>query len=446
MGDPQSTVPAGPRGVPVLGNGPQFFRNPLDFPKRCLTQYGDIVGLSLLGSPAVLVGHPEYVKHVLADNFENYQKGKLYREELSFLGNGLLLNEGAFWQQQRKLLAPMFHPDRITQYTNTMVDYASRKVRDLQFDSAIDIDTVMQALTLEIIAKSLMNLDLDEAGPEVRAGLQAVMSQARASRRFPISLPPWIPTPGNRRYRQAISTFDTIVQEVIDEHRTQATPPDDVVTILLEAQDCATIQIDDTQIRDELVTLLLAGHDTTALGISYALYLLAKHPAEQETVQREIDAVLAGDTISVESISELRYLDAVITETLRLFPPSYLFVREAKEADMIGEYPIKEGTTVIIHPWVMHRDDRYYAQPTSFDPSRWLNSLERELHPFAYIPFSGGPRRCIGEHFANIEMKIILATFIQAFQFELAFEPPVSLQPRITLRPASNIPLKLSHR
>lgn len=441
MNERSSATPPGPNGLPILGNSLQFFRNPTSFAERCIRTYGDVVSLRVAGTPTFLLGHPDHVKYVLADNFENYEKGALYREELSFLGDGLLVSEGDHRAQQRKLIAPQFHPDRIERYARIMVAYAERTVAELPANEPVAVDEWMQGLALEIIAKALMDVDVSTSAPEIRRALEDVMEGARASSRIPVSVPGWVPTPGNVRYDRAMDTFDSIVADIIREHREDPDPPDTVVSTLVDASDSSDYSLTDRQIRNEITTLLLAGHDTTALGLSYTLYLLAKHPDEQRHLLEEIDRVVGDGSPDPDDVADLDRTEAAIKEGLRLFPPSYLFVRDAIDSDEIGGFRVPSGSMVVLHPWSVHRDERFFDDPARFDPGRWDDGLESELHSFAYFPFSGGPRRCVGEHFAWMEMQLVLVTLLRHYRFELAFDPPVELRPRITLRPANPISL-----
>lgn len=421
-----SASPPGPVGWPLLGHSYHFFREPIAFPRRIQATYGDFVSLHISGQDALLVTDPDAIKHVLADNFERYEKGDLYRQELAFIEDGLIVSEGDRWHQQRQQLAPMFHPERIEIYRDTMAEAAHDAVESIPRNEPVAIDEVMQQLSLSIIAKAMLGVDIRDETDAIRDGLEDVMNQARASSRLPISAPAWIPTPQNRRYAKTLSTFDRIVQDII---ATRDTETPTVVSLLLAIQDDDPSAISDTEIRDQLLTLLLAGHDTTALGMTYTLHLLAANPASQERIHSDLDT------------GESNTLKNAISESLRLYPPSYTFLREATEPDTVGGYSIDAGTLLILHPWLVHRDERNYRAPDSFMPSRWNDVPLRERHPFSYFPFSGGPRRCIGSQFANLEMRTVLTALLRAFRFELGTPPPIDLDPQITLRPAESVEL-----
>lgn len=431
--------PPGPTGLPFLGHSYHMFRDPLAFGQRCADEYGDIVSLHVAGHDAIQLSHPDYVQYVLEDNFQNYRKGEFYRTELELLGEGLLVSEGDLWRRQRQIIGPMFHPERIESYLHTMIEYAQRAANRLTPGDPVAIDEHMQQLTLEIIAAALFSVDIGTETAGISAAVNDVMDEARLSSSIPLSPPDWLPTPGNRRYKRAVETFDAVVMDIIDDHRSQDDPSEDVVSKLLAARDEDGNPLPDTQIRDEVLTLLLAGHDTTALALGYIWYLLADHPQIQTRLIEELERVIGDDTLQPSHLFELEVTDRVIKEALRLYPPVYLFAREPKSADEIGGYQVEAGTLLLFNQWVIQRDSRFFDNPNEFDPNRWSDGVEESLHPYAYYPFSGGPRRCIGEQFAKQELKIIVATFFKEYGFDLAFEPPLDLDPKVSLRPASPI-------
>lgn len=431
-------LPPGPDGLPFLGNTHQMFRDPLSFGERCREEYGDLVSLRLAGMDAIQLGHPDHVQHVLEDHTGNYRKGEFYREELGLLGEGLLTSEGELWQRQRQIIGPMFHPRRIQRYADTIVQYADREVETWAPNRPLNVTDSMQRLTLEVLAKALFNIDIRHRATDISDAVTEVMHQAIRARQVPLSLPEWLPTPRKIKYDRAVATFDEAVADIIDEHRQRTDPPDDVVTALLCAQR-ERDSLDDRQIRDEVLTLLLAGHDTTALTLSYLWYLLGNNPEIQSRVFEEIDRTLGTDDPAGVELTELVLTNRVIKETLRLYPPAYFLTREPRSADVIDGYRIPEGSLILINQWLFHRDERFFERSDTFDPDRWSDGFEEELHPFAYFPFGGGPRLCLGRQFAYLEMLIVVATVLRRFRIELAFEPPIELDPLVSLRPKSPI-------
>jgi cytochrome P450 len=415
-----------------------MFRKPLAFGERCREEYGDLVSLRLAGMDAIQLGHPDHVQYVLEDNVDNYRKGEFYRQELELLGEGLLTSEGELWEGQRELIGPMFHPRRIRRYADTIAGYAEREVDTWDPNRPLDATDSMQQLTLEILAKALFNIDIRERTGSISEAVSEVMHQAIRSRRIPFSLPDWLPTPGKIKYDRAVTTFDSAVADIIEDHRTSSDPPDDVVTALLQAQG-ERDALDDRQIRDEVLTLLLAGHDTTALALSYLWYLLGTHQDVQSRVIEEIERTVGDDRPSGIEVTDLNFTNHVIKETLRLYPPAYFLSREPRADDVIDGYRIPEGSLILINQWLFHRDDRFFEAPETFRPDRWTDGFEDDLHPFAYFPFGGGPRQCLGRRFALLEMLIVVVTTLQRYRIDLAIDPPIEVDPLVSLRPASPI-------
>ena len=439
MASADAPLPPGPDGLPLVGNALSLGREPLAFPERCVREYGDVVGIRFAGQPAVILGHPDHCRHVLSERTENYWKGEYFNQQLSLLGNGLFAADGDLWHRQRRLMQPIFHPDAVAGYGEDMAEAAVRLADDWAAGEPTNVEADMMRLALGNVTNALFNVDVVDEVPEIAEAIDEVMDNFRRSRRLPVSLPDWLPTPGRRRYDRAVETFDDLVGDIIASHREAEDPPDDVVSMLLAATDAEGRGMDEAQVRDEVLTLLLAGHDTTGLGLTYALYALATNPAVDERLAVELEAELGGRRPTVEDLEALDYLDQVIKEVLRLYPPVYFFVREPYEDDEIGGYRVPAGSLVIVYQWVLHRDSRFFDDPETFDPDRWTPDFERSLHPYAYIPFGGGPRRCIGEGLALLEMKLTIATIAQRYRLELDFEPPVSFAPMMSLRPADPV-------
>jgi cytochrome P450 len=437
---------SGPRSLPVVGNTHQLWRDPLAFTERCVREYGDVVPLQIGGREAVLLGHPDDVEYVLVDGFDNYEKGEFYREQFDLFDEGLLISDGQSWRQQRERVAPMFRPERIETYAETMVRYATDAAGRLQPNQPVSIDETMQRLALQIIAKALFSVDIEHTVPELREAITTVMETTRRRRRRPVTPPEWLPTPGSVRYDRAIETFDETIDGIIDDHRTRDQSPRDVISVLLAAREDGDNVISAQQIRDEVLTLLLAGHDTTALALGYVWYLLGRHTDVQATVVDEIDRVVGDRQPSVDDLPRLVHLERVIKEALRLYPPVYLLAREPLTDDTIGGYHVPSETVVLFSQWTIHRDSRFFEDPERFDPGRWDGESETSRHDFAYFPFSGGPRRCVGEQFAMREMQLLLAVFLQRYRFDLATEPPLALRPSFSLRPDSPIEVILRPR
>ena len=437
--------PPGPRGLPLLGNTLQFGRHTFEFLQRCRREYGDVVYFEVLGQPFYQLNHPDHVHHVLVENDTNYTKGAFLTEQFGeFIGKGLLLNEGDDWRRQRRLVQPAFHPERIEVYAEMMTDYAERLLESWEPGRPRNVRADMTRLTLEIVASALLDVDVREESPELRRAFTDITEEVRKRTARPISPPRWVPTPRNRRYRRALDRLDDIVYDVIDRRR--AEPGDGVVSMLIEAGRESDGSPGDEQLRDEVVTLLFAGHETTAAALSFTWYLLATHPAEEAALVAEFDDVLDGRRPTAADVPRLEHTRKVLKESLRLYPPVFGILREPVREDLIGGYRIPPGSTVAMNQIAVHHDPRFFDDPKAFVPERWTESFEESLPEFAYFPFGGGPRRCIGERFAMLEATLILATIAREYHLELVSDRELTLEPSVTTRPAKPITVRPERR
>ena len=433
--------PPGPRGLPLLGNTLQFGRHTFEFLQRCRREYGDVVYFEVLGRPFYQLNHPDHIHHVLVENNTNYTKGAFLTEQFGeFIGKGLLLNEGDHWRRQRRLVQPAFHPERIEIYAEMMADYAERLLATWEPGQSREVQADMTRLTLEVVASALLDVDIREESPELRRAFVDITEEVRKRTARPISLPRWMPTPRNRRYRRALDRLDEIVYDIIDRRR--AEPGDGVVSMLIEAGRESNESFDDKQLRDEVVTLLFAGHETTATALSFTWYLLATHPTKEETLVAELEAVLGDERPTMADVPRLGYTRNVLKESLRLYPPVFGLLREPVREDRIGGYRIPQGSTVAMNQIAVHHDPRFFQDPKAFVPERWTESFEESLPEFAYFPFGGGPRRCIGERFAMLEATLIVATIAREYHLELVSDRELTLKPSVTTRPAKPITVR----
>ncbi len=432
--------PPGPKGLPFLGNLLDFSRDVLRYYGEWAQQYGDIVALRLGTWPAVLLNHSDYAEYVLVKNHRNFIKFPFFfRHVGAIFGQGLLTSEGEVWQRQRRLMAPAFHAQRLAGYGDTMVRYSERMLESWQPGDVRDVHAEMMALTLRIAAKTLFDADTDEDVAEIGQAFDAVAEEiaVRIPRLFRI--PDAVPTPGNVRYRRGVRRIDRLVTRIIQGRRQHPGDRGDLLSMLMAARDDEGQSMTDRQLRDEVITLLLAGHETTALALSWTWHLLSQHPDADATLAAELRDVLGGRAPSVSDLPNLRFTEQAVTEAIRLYPPAWGFGRQAIADCEIGGYAIPAGTTIIISPWVLHRDPRHFERPTEFRPERWSGDLARQLPRFAYIPFGGGPRICIGNRFAMMESVLILATAAQRFRLEWQSDHPVVPLPSITLRPKGGV-------
>ncbi|MFC7132489.1 MULTISPECIES: cytochrome P450 [Salinibaculum] len=434
--------PPGPSGLPLVGNTYQFASDPLQFYEETAREYGPVARYELAGDEFYQVSDPDLVEQVLVHDNEKFRKGEQYHEALGpVLGNGLLLSEGEFWREQRHRMQPAFNPDALDEYAPVMVEYTERLLDSWADGEVRDVHGDMMQLTVEIAAQALFDVDIRAYESDIADALATVMDRSEQRLTRPVDIPDSVPTPTNRRYRRALSALDDIAAEIVADHDAGG---DDVVSMLLTAKEQSDA-LDEEQIKDEVVTLLLAGHETTALALTYTLFALATNPEQTAKLQEEVDDVLGDRSPTDEDIPDLPYTQRTVREGMRVYPPVQGVIRETAEPVELGGYAFPAGTTVSMQQWVLHRDPRFYDDPEAFRPSRWTDDFERDLPAFAYFPFGGGPRRCIGDNFAKQEARLALATMAK----DWAVEPvtaELSFAPSITLRPDEPVKLRVRRR
>jgi cytochrome P450 len=438
-------VPPGPRGLFLLGNTLSLLREPFDYPIRCARQYGDVVRLRFLGTEFYQLNHPDAIEYVLRGNHRNFSKDKGTRLLSSLLGQGLLTSEGELWRRQRRLAQPAFQLDQVQKYGDVMRTCTERALRDWRPGEVRDVHADMARLTLEIASLTLLGASVAGEADRVGRALEAVMTYFASMMVFF----PWLhrlPTPGNLRYWRAIKDLDRIIYGTIAKRRESGVEGDDLLSRLLAARDEDGAQMTDRELRDELVTLLLAGHETTALALSFSFYLLAQHPAAAARLAAELDEVLQGRPANAAVVPRLRYTEWVVKESMRLYPPAPGIGREARNDCEIAGYFVPRGTQLALTQWIVHRDGRWFDDPEAFKPERWDNDLARRLPRCAYFPFGDGPRICIGNHFAMTEAVLILATILGRYRLSLAPGYTLELLPSITLRPKRGVKMVVQER
>ncbi len=415
-----------------------------------LAGYGDVSCWPLIGALRVyLVNHPAYVQDVLVKQRAALGKHPLEVEILQrVLGNGLVTNQGADHKRQRKLMQPAFHMRRLTQYAQTMVDYTQRMLDTWQPGQLRDIAADMETLTLEIVVQVLFSASVSDAeARSVGIALDRMQDDLLHLSRFPIPWPAWLPLPINRRIQHETSVIDEVVLRVINERRGQPNPPDDLLTMLLAARydDGSTMSIE--QVRDEVITVFLAGQETTASALTWIFYLLAQHPAAAARLYAEVDAVLGQRPPTFADLPQLTWTEQVIKEALRLYPPSWLLsLRTAVEPVTVGGVTIEPGSIIMISPLLLHHDARWWPDPERFDPDRFTPEAERARLRHAFMPFGAGDRSCIGSAFAMAEMQLVLATVAQRVRFSLYPHQQVRAATHITLGPAGSVWLQIEPR
>lgn len=391
---------------------------------------------------------PDYVEYVLKSNQKNYRKSGAYARLGSIMGNGLLVSEGDFWLRQRRLSQPAFHRHRLRLLAQTIAEateeMVSKRWDPLESGETIDISEDMSRLTLTIVGRTLLSRDLANVSPQVTFAVQDVLDHASKRIKAAVALPEGAPTPGNRRFKRSLAVLDGLVYDIIREHREGAEDKGDLISMLVAARDEETGEgMTDDQLRDEVMTAIIAGHETTAAALSWAWYLLSKNPETRRRLEREAEDVAGSGFVDFDSYQRLEYAQAVFKETLRLYPPAWLIARRAVQADEIGGLPIDADTRVILSPYVTHRDPALWANPEGFDPSRFLKENEHSLpqEDFAYYPFGGGPRQCMGRNLALMEGPIILATIARRYRLDLVPGAKVVPEAKVTLRPGTGVPV-----
>ena len=432
------------QGAPLIGNMRDVQRDLLGFTLRVARQYGDVAQYGAGLWSAYLISHPDGVRQVLQENHRNYSKETFFFDVVRTVGrNGLLTSEGAFWLHQRRLVQPVFSRQRLAVFgppttgaTLAMLEGWQAVARSGQ---PLDVSQEMTRLTMTVVLRALFSTDIGDRAEPLSAALTTALEQISYRITNPF-YPPQLPTARNRRFRAALQTLDEFVYSIIRDRRSRDTDTTDLLSMLLEARDEETgAGMSDNQLRDEVLTLFAAGHDTTAYTLAWGWYLLAQHPAVAERLRAELAAVLAGRVPTVADLPALPYTRMVLDEVMRLYPAAWITSRKALAADEIGGYHIPAGAYVVVSPYVTQRHPTFWEDPERFDPERFAPEQAAGRPRFAYFPFGGGPRQCVGQYFALMEAQLILATVAQRYRLELVPGHPVVAQPSVTLRPRYGI-------
>jgi cytochrome P450 len=443
----QTQLPPGPSGRFVAPlRFIDYCRDPLAYMTRMARQYGDVVLLPGFGMPVYMFNHPDQIEEILRHKHRVFKKD-FYMEALRpLLGNGLLSSEGEEWRRARAMAQPAFQARQIQQYAATMVAHTERMIASWKPGETRNVHIEMMRLTSQIVTKTLFDVEVDDEEGSIGKTLEAAMLFYAN----PLSMwPKWrhVPTPTNLRFRRTLGALDALMFKMIRERRT-AGPSDrsDLLSRLLCAEDEQGRKMSDTELRDELLTLFLAGHETTALTLSYTFYLLATHTDVEAELHAELDRVLADRPPSVGDVPALHFAENVIKESMRMYPPAWTLGREATEDVEIGGYPIKKGAQVLMAQWVVHRDSRFWPEPERFRPSRWDEEQTKQLPRCAYFPFGDGPRVCIGNNFAMMEAVLLLTAIARRFRLELVPGQTLRLVPSVTMRPRDGIRVFVRNR
>lgn len=449
----RASLPPGPPELPVIGKAFRFLRNPLH-PMQDAAAYGDLATIAVNPARMILLNHPELVRQVFVTQHRHTGRSA-YGESLKYaLGEGLVTSDGELHLRQRRLMQPHFHRRRISGYGKVMIELSARHADSWHDDQRIDIADEMRNLTLRIAVKTLFGLDLPD--DIERIGQAADFANRYMAMRG--NLPPiarkaahGLPLPATLRFRREMGFLDDIVYGLIEQRRRAAQESDDLLSLLVNSTTDDTdgkgqVSMSDQQLRDEAITLLSAGHETTATALAWTWHLLSRHPQWQDRWHRELDAVLEGRPAVVEDLPSLELTERIVTESMRLYPPIWATGRTVLQPFMLEGYEMPRGAVLLGVQFMMHRDSRWFENPGEFLPSRWTDDFKSQMPDYAFFPFGGGPRRCIGEGFAWMEAKLVMATLGQRWRVHADSKATIEPDPWITLRPRGGVPVRLERR
>mgnify|MGYP000707355496 CR=1 FL=1 len=435
-----ASVP-GPKGIPILGMDLEFSKDPFAYAKQ-VGRFRPVAAVPFPGMKLVYVLEPELVEQVLVRESKRFRKGAfMSRVEIVF-GEGILLAEGDAWKQQRRRMAPAFTKKAVREMSEAIGPLAVERLEDWKDGEVRDLHVDMMGLTLEVVLRVLFGTGASgDDLATVRTAFHDIAEHFAGLSELVVSIPLWVPTPGNLRFKRARADLDGVVSRILGERRASGEHGTDLLGRMLTAADSEGTPLDEAQLQDEVRTLLLAGHETTAVALTTACFMLAQHPDSQAWAHQELDAIEGPITVD----TPLPRLSAILDEAMRLFPPAPVFPREPIEDVQLGEHTIPAGTTLIIPPFILHHDERFFAEPEVWKPERWTPELRDALPRFAYFPFGGGPRICIGVHLALAEARIVLAELLRRHTLSPAPGAAMKLVPSITMRPSEPVEV-VAHR
>lgn len=432
----------------IGGHFRSFRKSPIEFLTR-LSKLGDVTTFRVGKVPAFFINHPELLRDLLVTSNHKFVKGRALQRAKSLLGEGLLTNEGENHLRQRRMIQPAFHRERIKSYAATMTEYAAQMADEWRDGEVRDIDREMMRLTLQIVGKTLFSANVADEADEIGAAMTTLIEL------FNYLLLPFseilekLPIPHARRFNRAKKTLDAVIYEIINERRKSGERKDDLLSMLLMAQDeDGGGGMSDQQVRDECLTLFLAGHETTANALTWTFYCLSQNPASEIKLHEELNRVLPNGKIpTVEDLPNLKYTESVLAESMRLFPPAWGTGRLATEDHEIENYTIPKGALVLVSMYVTQRDERFWTDAAAFKPERWeTQSIKEAGGKFIYFPFGAGVRRCVGEQFAWMEGILLLATLAGRWKLNLMPEQKIGLQAIMTLRPRYGMKMQIRER
>jgi len=431
----------GPRGDLLLGSTLDLKENPLEFVSYVQRAYGDVARFRIGPSRWYLVSNPADIWDIMVKRADLFPKPKIARRLWDkFLGKSILTEEGESWKRLHRLMRPAFHRGRIAAYGETMVDFTHRMVDGWQEGQVVDVDDAMVQLTLEIVAKTLFDADV-RAGADKVGRAMHVLNEAMLEHIYaPIPVPRWWPSETNRRKLAAVRDIEEIVLGFIAERRQSGEDRGDLLSMLIQARTDEDDPLTDREVRDQAMTLFFAGHETTAHAMTWTWYLLARHPEVTRRLQEDLDAVTGGSRLEVGHLAELPYLDMVVKESMRILPSVWVFMKEPTEDVVVGGYRIPKGSQIMISPYVVQHDARWFASPETFDPERFSPERIKEIRNGAYIPFSGGARVCIGKSFAMMEERLVVGSLLQRLTPEVPEDHVPIKQAVLSMQPKGGLP------
>jgi cytochrome P450 len=442
------TLPPGPKQLFPVINLVLLRRDRLNFISGLARDYGDIAYFKLGPQPVVLLSDPDYIRDVLITHNKNFIKGEGLQRAKRMLGEGLLTSEGEFHLRQRRLAQPAFHRHRIFGYATTMVEYAARMSGEWQDGETRDVAREMMRLTLAIAGKTLFGAGIESEADEIGDALSEALALFNSLTLPFAQLMAKLPLPSTRRFQRARDRLDATIYRIIEDRRKSGEDHGDLLSMLIQARDEEGdgTGMTDLQLRDEAMTIFLAGHETTANALTWTWYLLSQNPEVERKFHAEIDLALNGRLPTAEDYPNLPYTEMILAESMRLYPPAWIIGRRALSDYQINGYHVPARTIILMSQWVVHHHEKYFPEPFRFDPERWTPEAKESRHKLYYFHYGGGPRICIGEHFAWMEGVLVLATMAQKWKLRLAPGHPVELQPIVTLRPKYGMQMKLESR
>ncbi|QLH82730.1 cytochrome P450 [Halosimplex pelagicum] len=456
-----SDTPPGPKGEPLFGSSRRYARDPFSFISALEETYDDVARFDMGPMETYMVTDPTDIERILVSEADAYRKPDFQNDALGdLLGDGLLLSEGETWERQRELANPAFRMSRLMGMADRVTGHAESMVDGWESGQTVDAEGAMARVTLNVILDLMMGVELSDS--RVRTVQDQLDPLGRRFEPDPLrfAMPDWVPMPGDEEFESAVAELDSVLDDVVAARRgddgvrgvstvldapaEDENPPMDFLSVLLRAQDRGEQSAE--MLRDEMMTMLLAGHDTTALTLTYTWFLLSEHPEAERRVQEEVDEVVGNERPSMDHVREFEYLDWVIDEAMRLYPPVFTIFREPTEPVELGGYRVDAGSTLMLPQWGVHRSARYWDDPESFDPERFGPDRRDDRPRFAFFPFGGGPRHCIGKHLSLLEAKLIVATVVSEYELDFQGETPLELMPSLTMHPRQTMEMELVER